>query len=129
MHWSLSVLTRVQFYRVHLNQLSQFIDQGRDVEVSHVDAETSNELRRNYVGTFGDNPMDNAVVTDAQLTALHHVVACGFPPYTDFGVCGPFGTRTERRMKFKSRTLDAAGNWIQHEAPGPDCIESWRICW
>ena len=75
-------------------KLSQVIDQARDVEVPLVDAESLNELRRNYVVTFGDNPMDNAEVTDAQLTALHHVVACGFPPHTDFGVWGPFGTRT-----------------------------------
>ena len=50
-------------------KLSQVIDQARDVEVPLLDAETLNELRRNYVVTFGDNPMDNAVVTVAQLRA------------------------------------------------------------
>ena len=32
-------------------------------------------------------------------------------------------------MKFTARVLDASGKWTQHEAPGPDCIESWRKCW
>ena len=110
-------------------KLSQVIDQARDIEVPLLDADTLNALRMNYVVTFGDNPMDNAEVSDAQLTALQYVVVNGFPPFTDFGVWGPFGMRTERRMKFKSRTLDAAGSWILHEVPGPDSIESWRKCW
>ena len=110
-------------------KLAQVIDQAKDVEVPMLLAEEIAEYRNNYTITFGDNPMENAEATDSQLTALQHIVANGLPPYTDFGVWGPYGTRVERRMRFKARVLDAAGSWTQHECLGLDCIESWRKCW
>ena len=49
--------------------------------------------------TLGDSPMENAEVIDAQLTAVQHLVICGLPLYTDFGVWGPDGTRVERSSR------------------------------
>ena len=110
-------------------KLSQVIDQGKEMEVPLLEAEAINEYRAVYSVLYGDNPMESCEVTDAQLTALHYLITNGLPPYADFGVWGPYGTRVERRMRFKSRVLDSSGQWTQHEAPGPDCIESWRKCW
>ena len=107
-------------------KLAQVIDQAKDVEVPMLLAEEMTEYRNTYTVAFGDNPMENAEATDSQFTALQHIVANCLPPYTDVGVWGPYGTRVERRMRFKARVLDATGNWTQHERPGLDCIESWR---
>ena len=90
-------------------KLSQVIDQAKDTEIPLLDEVTARELRKNYEVLYGDAPMDNAEVSDAQLAALYHVLQSGVVPYADFGVWGPHGLRLERRMKFKARVLDNAG--------------------
>ena len=99
-------------------KLSQVIDQGKDAEVPLLSDQVLTELRNNYVVLLGDAPMDNSEVTDAQLSALYHITSSGLPPYVDFGIWGPHGTRVERRMKFKTRVLDSSGAWVQHEMMG-----------
>ena len=65
------------------------------------------ELRKNYLVAAGGEPMPHIDVTDNQLTALAYVLEHELPPYTDFGVWGPFGARRERKNRFKAQVLDA----------------------
>ena len=91
--------------------LSQVINQAKDIEIQLLEADVINEHRKNYSITFGDSPMENSEVTDAQLSALQYLINSGLPPYVDFGIWGPYGVRVERRMKFTSHVLDAASKW------------------
>ena len=95
-------------------KLAQVIDQAKDIEMAVLDVETLLGFRKHYVLAFGDNPMDNAEVTDAQIRALHHLVSSGLPPYADFGVRGLNGTRAERHVKFKTRC-----SWLLESARSP----------
>ena len=76
-------------------------------------------MRERYEAIIGDETEDDAEVTDAQLTALAYLLEHNLPPFVDFGVWGPFGLRSERRVRFKAMMLDHAGHWAPVECHGP----------
>ena len=86
-------------------------------------------MRERYIAVEGDEPLDNVEVTNAQLTALKAVVGQGLPPYTDFGVWGPYGNRLARKQKFTNMFLDTSGKWHSQELAGPANLDSWRSSW
>ncbi len=110
-------------------KLSRVIDQAKEQEVPLLSEADLRGLRKAYVMVYRDVPLESVEVTDVQLSALKYVVDVGLTPYVDFGVWGPYGARTERKMKFTAHYLDSEGRWHTAEVPGPDCIESWRKCW
>ena len=110
-------------------KLCQVIDQGLDQEVPLLTAPEIADMRKRYLATFGDPPLQRAEVTDAQLTALHFKTSQGLAPYADFGVWGPHGARLERRLRFTSHVMSPDGTWRTVELPGADSLDTWRDCW
>eukprot|EP00971_Amphidinium_carterae_P298460 5930282-Amphidinium_carterae.1 len=77
---------------------------------------------------MGDYPMEREEVTDGQLSAFKRWLDLGHVPSADFGIWGPHGARTERRLRFTSHVM-VGGAWKMMEVPGPDCLETWQQCW
>lgn len=114
---------------LHKIRLSSVLDQVSDAEVQMLPPEVIAEKRNNYRMITGGDPLEQCNFTDAQLSALSQRVAGGQPPYADFAVWGPYGSRIEKRMKFRSSFLDTSGNWKSIEVPGPSSFQVWEECW
>ena len=81
-------------------KLSQVIDQALEMEIPLLGEQRLRELRNNYTIRYGNVPMENAEVPDAQLSTMAFVLDDGLSPYTDFAVWQPYGMRQETKMKF-----------------------------
>ena len=110
-------------------KLSSVLDQVSDAEVQLLPADVIAEKRANYRAITGGDPLETCNFTDAQLSALSQKVSGGGVPYADFAVWGPYGSRIEKRMKFRSSFLDVGGEWKTIEVPGPASFEVWEECW
>ena len=114
---------------LHKVKLSSVLDQVSDAEVQLLPADVIAEKRQNYRSITGGDPLERCNFTDAQLSALSQKVSGGGVPYADFAVWGPYGSRIEKRMKFRSSFLDVGGEWKTIEVPGPASFEVWEECW
>ena len=110
-------------------RLSTVLDQVSDAEVQMLPPDVIADKRNNYRMITGGDPLERFNFTDVQLSALSQKVAGGGVPYVDFAVWGPYGSRIEKRMKFRSSFLDVGGEWRTIEVPGPACFEVWEECW
>ena len=104
---------------LHKIKLSSVLDQVSDAEVQLLSPEVILDKRNNYRIITGGDPLEQCNFTDAQLSALSQRVAGGGVPYADFAVWGPYGSRIEKRMRFRSPYLDTGGQWKSIEVPGP----------
>ena len=114
---------------LHKIKLSTVLDQVSDAEVQMLPFDVIADKRNHYRMITGGDPLERFNFTDAQLSALSQKVAGGGVPYADFAVWGPYGSRIEKRMKFRSSFLDVGGEWRTIEVPGPACFEVWEECW
>ena len=109
-------------------KLSQVIDQGSDQETEMLSMDDLQKLRRNYVLSQGDNPLEQEEITDSQLTCLFAKVQAQQAPFTDMGVFGPYGDRMARAMKFVSQQWKD-GQWRAVELPGATDLDQWEQSW
>ena len=114
---------------LHKIKLSSVLDQVSDAEVQLLSPEVILDKRNNYRIITGGDPLEQCNFTDAQLSALSQRVAGGGVPYADFAVWGPYGSRIEKRMRFRSSYLDTGGQWKSIEVPGPSSFSVWEECW
>ena len=114
---------------LHKIKLSTVLGQVSDAGVQVLSPEVILDKRNNYRIITGRGPLEQCNFTDAQLPALSQRVAGGGVPYADFAVWGPYGSRIEKRMKFRSSFLDAGGEWKSIEVPGPSSFGVWEECW
>eukprot|EP00971_Amphidinium_carterae_P126404 2504153-Amphidinium_carterae.1 len=106
-------------------KIATVMDQSSDIEVALLEHAEMLKLRQRYVTKMGDYPMEREEVTDGQLSAFKRWIDLGHVPAVDFGIWGPHGARTERRLRFTSHVL-VGGTWKIMEVPGPDCLETWQ---
>ena len=114
---------------LHKVKLSSVLDQVSDAEVQLLPADVIAEKRAQYRAITGGDPLERCNFTDAQLSALSQKVAGGGAPFADFAVWGPYGSRIEKKMRFRSSFLDVGGEWKTIEVPGPASFEVWEECW
>lgn len=110
-------------------KIATVMDQASDMEVGLLPEDLIREKRKNYRVLMGDAPIEQADITDVQLSAFVYQTATGAPPYCDFGVWGPYGARIERRLRFRAHHLSADGKWATTEVPGADSLDTWLDCW
>ena len=67
--------------------------------------------------------------TAEQLSALHFRVASGAPPFVDFGVWRPHGTRFSRIMRFQAVIPLPDGAYQHREFAGPAAFSEWAKGW
>ena len=109
--------------------LGTTINQAFSQEVPMLPRTILTAIRGRFIAVEGDEPMEQAEVSDAQLSALKAVLDQGMPPYVDFGVFGPHGNRQARRQKFTYMQLDTSGRWHNAEQAGPPNLDAWRNSW
>ena len=93
-------------------KLSQVLDQGSDAEVVMLEPGELATRRARYIALFGDSPLDNAEVTDVQLSASGQRNKLGGYLWVDMGVFGPYGARIERRQKFPDHGASTV-SWLK----------------
>ena len=110
-------------------KLSQVINQSIEQEVPLLPAEALAEARNRYIALCGDEPLPGVAASDAQLTALSFLMSNSLPPYADFAVFNPFGTRMERKLRFTQHFMSTEGKWRAVEVSGPTDLDKWKACW
>ena len=80
-----------------------------------------------YSAVYGDTeqPSKESEPTLEQLSALHHVVSQGNPPYTDFAIWGPYGHRLAKKVKLSGYVMGRDGVLTSIELTGPTSIGMW----
>ena len=109
-------------------KMAHVIDQASNDEVPPLDEKTINELRQELHKKLEGEPLESEEYTDAQVTAFKRRVDAGQSPACDYAVLGPYGCRTERRMKFHATLKSTDGTERIVEIAGPDCLETWEAC-
>ena len=84
-----------------------------------------------YSVVYGDSerPSKESEPTLEQLSALHHVVSQGNPPYTDFAIWGPYGHRLAKKVKLSGYVMGRDGVLTSIELTGPTSIGMWLRSW
>lgn len=111
-----------------LIKLSSVVDQGFAVEkeVAPMTEDEFNEYYKVYRDKMGNDPRPEEDITIEQLTGLRALFRSGAAPYVDLSIWGPFGARTQRRLKMAGVTLGSDGTIQQVQMPGPPNVESWQ---
>ena len=107
-------------------KLSAVVDQADDSEFTIVEDHLKAKRYQRYIDVMGGPPEEECEPSLEQLSALHRkVFILQSPPYTDFGVFGPYGRRLLRSSKFKTFVLTPEG-YTTKEIPGPANFAVWR---
>ena len=107
-------------------KLSTVVDQADDSEFTIVSDQLKAKWYQRYLDVMGGPPEEDCEPTLEQLSALHRkVFVLQDPPYTDFGVFGPYGRKLLRSSKFKTYVLTPEG-YTTKEIPGPANFAIWR---
>ena len=109
-------------------KMSHVIDQASSDEVPPLDEMTINALRKELHRKLEGEPLETEEYTDAQLTAFKRKLDAGQSPACDYAVLGPYGVRSERRMKFMATIKNTDGTERTVEIAGPDCLDTWEAC-
>jgi len=84
--------------------------------------------RNQYLLAAGDHPTEECTPIAEQLSALRHVIKSGKPPYADFGVWGPYGSRLARFRKTDATTV-VNNELVHRRSDGPATFECWLSAW
>ena len=87
------------------------------------------KTRDRYIAVDGDEPMEQADVSNAQLTVLKAVGDQGMLLYVDFGVFGSRGNRQARWRRFTYIQLVTGGRLHNTEKAGLANLDAWRSSW
>lgn len=84
-----------------------------------------------YSVIYGDQerPSKESEPTLEQLSAMHHVVSQGHPPYCDFAIWGPYGHRVAKKLKLSGYVIGRDGLLTSIEVTGPTSIGMWLQSW
>ena len=112
---------------IGLIKLSSVVDQGSaaDREVQPMTEEEMDAYYRAYRDKMGHDPRPEEDITLEQLTGLRALFRSGVAPYVDLSIWGPFGARTQRKLKMAGLNIGADGVLTQVQVPGPPNVESW----
>ena len=110
-------------------RLEHVIDQALTAEIPAL-SDTDIQLGYSeYKRRMGAMPGEGEEPTSDQLTAVHHLLKSGVPPYADFAVFGPHQLRLRRRLKFSGMTIARDGHLQSVELHGPPSVEERLACY
>ena len=105
------------------------VDQISEEEIPLMDENTVKMAYARYDLCMGGIPPAAVEPSLEQLTALRHMTFVSrVCPAVDFGVFGPFATRSIRKIRLAGLVLGPNGNLMQAEMYGPPCIDQWVAC-
>ena len=99
-------------------KLSQVLDQSWDDMAPALSSEAVKALYEAYKKIFERLPPPAKECTVDQLSAVPFRLKSGVPPYADFSVFGPYGSRLNRRLKLKGLQLRSDGEPTQWRSLG-----------
>ena len=106
-------------------KLSQVLDQSSDDTAPVLSPEAVKAFYAAYKAIFKRLPPPATECTVDQLSAVLFRLKSGVPPYEDFSVFGPYGSRLNRRLKMKGLQLRSDGELHTVEIFGPPGIHEW----
>ena len=78
-----------------------------------------------YRKLMGHDPRPEEDITAEQLSGLKALFTSGAAPYVDLAIWGPFGQRTQRKLKLSGLVLGTDGVLQQVQLYGPPDVETW----
>jgi hypothetical protein len=106
-------------------KLATIIDQGSEREVTPLVESEVDAYYAVYRKRMGHDPRPEEDITLEQLSGLKALFASGSAPYVDLAIWGPFGQRTQRKLKLSGLILGTDGVLQQVQIFGPPNVESW----
>ena len=110
-------------------KLSSVVNQADDREVRLLEQAQVDAAYAVFKERMGDYPRPEEDVTPEQLAALRALFSSGAPPYVDLAVWGPYGRRTQRKLRFSGQVLGANGVLHAAQLYGPPSVCEWQACW
>ena len=115
-------------------QLCDFIDQTVKGTFEVLPAAEIAQLRQRLVDIIGVPPPSEEKPSDEQISALAHRVRVQNngrmnPPWVEFAIFGPYGSRTARMRQFTAHVLTRDGTWSQKTLRGPSSYAQWEAAW
>ena len=109
-------------------KLSTVVDQGipTDRDITPLTESEVTSCYDVYRAKMGHDPRPDEDITEEQLAGLRALFASGAAPYVDLAIWGPYGRRTQRKLKFSGLVLGAGGLLHHIQLPGPPNLESWQ---
>ena len=106
-------------------KMATVIDQGSDREIVPLCQKDVDNYYAIYRARMGHDPRPEEDITTEQLSGLKALFVSGAAPYVDLAIWGPFGHRTQRRLKLSGLILGADGVLQHVQFFGPPNVESW----
>ena len=108
-----------------LIKMSTIIDQASDREVAPLGESEVEAYYAVYRKLMGHDPRPEEDITAEQLSGLKALFTSGAAPYVDLAIWGPFGQRTQRKLKLSGLVLGTDGVLQQVQLYGPPDVETW----
>ena len=106
-------------------KMSTIVDQGSDREVAPLAEDKVEAYYAIYRKQMGHNPRPEEDITMEQLSGLKALFASGAAPYVDLSIWGPYGHRTQRKLKLSGLVLGPDGVLQPIQIYGPPNFESY----
>ena len=112
-------------------KLSAILSQVDDSEAKVLTEKELVAAYLRYAAVYGDGerPPKESEPTLEQLSAIHHLVTQGHPPYCDFAIWGPYGHRLVKKLKLSGYVIGRDGILTSVEVTGPTGIGMWLQSW
>ena len=111
-------------------KLSSLVNVTWEAKLLPMEKATISSLFKKYTATYGDMSSADTEPSDEQLSAVKMLLDSGGPPYVDFSIFGPHGSRALKKLTYKLKIpYPDAGKWVIHELQGPGSFDIWWKCW
>jgi len=107
-------------------KMSTVIDQASDREIAPMAAIEIAASYAAYRNKMGHDPRPEEDISEDQLAGLRALFDSGAAPYVDLAIWGPYGHRTQRKLKLSGLVLGHDGVLQNVQVPGPPNLESWQ---
>ena len=106
-------------------KLDDVLDQRLNAEITYIPETEVIRYNARYREVMDEACDEECKPTLEQLSALAHILGTARPPYADFSVFGPHGTRFQKRKKLSGLVPDSKGQLHMVEMFGPPDLTAW----
>ena len=108
---------------------SQVTDQGDGSEFVAPTRQGVDTWSANYFQQEQVHSQEDEEPSEIQVKGLQTRIDLGKTPYVDFGICGPYGRKLMRALKFRTWIPNGDGSFTAKEVPGPENFNQYTIIW
>ena len=111
-------------------KLSSLVDVTLEAKLLPMEKATISTLFKKYTATYGGMPSADTEPSDEQLSAVKMLLDSGGPPYVDFSIFGPYGSRALKKLMYNVSFMNPdTGKWVKQELQGPGSFDIWWKGW